>query len=160
MTEEQVHQLCSDVSAQLGQRADAQGLKSLTKAEQYFLLVRHAHGILGNGGFQYFFENDANLHEVADAFEAIGMAGTAGICREALKVFPNGKPIANREARLKWMGENEEQTLEWAGLMPALFLTEEWRDAEFFLAVYFSEHVKEFSVELAPSPKKPWWKLW
>jgi hypothetical protein len=73
--------------------------------DQTVLLVWHAAGIIDNGGFQFLFEGnfkgDFHFAKTAAAFKTIQAAKCAAAIDDALKLFPNSKPPADIEKRLK-----------------------------------------------------------
>lgn len=75
---------------------------------KHAMAIWAALGIIGNGGFQYFFENDLSAQESADAFDAIGMPATADIFRTALSLFPGGQPHSNWPEALAFIRSKED----------------------------------------------------
>ena len=72
--------------------------------EKTFIYVVTAVGLLGNGGFKYFFENDFDEgkvphEEVISHFEKIGSSKTAETLRKSLNIFPGAKPQKNLAKR-------------------------------------------------------------
>jgi len=61
---------------------------SITDIERVVLLVWHASGIIGNGGFHYFFECSLPLLATAEAFDRIGVDRGAAIFRRLQEFFP------------------------------------------------------------------------
>ncbi len=90
----------------LGQRAEAAGLASLSPEEQTVLLAWWASGIIGNGGFRYFYEGASNAAQVASAFEALGFSDAANACRETLRVFPPEILSGDAMVRQQWLDAN------------------------------------------------------
>jgi len=78
----------------------------LTKEENVVLLVWHASGIIENGGFHYFFEQELNAEAVATAYETIGCDKAAELLRLGLSLFPNAVLPASWEERVKFMDQN------------------------------------------------------
>jgi hypothetical protein len=61
----------------LGDRAELEGIGTLSEEERTVLLPWWARGVIGNGGFRYFYEGSADLHEVARRMAALGFADVA-----------------------------------------------------------------------------------
>lgn len=85
----------------------AKGLAALCATEKHAIAIWAASGIIGNGGFQYFFENGLSAEAAAEGYDAIGMAETADIFRTALSLFPNGKPQTDWEEALAFIRSKE-----------------------------------------------------
>jgi hypothetical protein len=137
-------QFVSDVLELLGARAEAQGLDSLSQAEQRVLLVGWAQGIVGNGGFQYFYEGASNARQVADAFEALGFSEAASAFRTSLSVFPNGVAPEDQEIRRDWLDRNETiSTPVFDRLEGTIFAVSDQLDQA--IIAYLCEHRGEFT---------------
>jgi hypothetical protein len=104
--------LVGRVTSRLGERADAEGIESLTPAECVVLLPWWATGIICNGGFQYFFEGATNTLEVADAFAALGLEEAAAACRAAHRLIPVEVLQEGYPAFRDWMDTLDESRLE------------------------------------------------
>ena len=65
----QAFDLAGEICDNLGRRAEENGIQSLSKPEQTVLLVWWAQGIIGNGGFEYFYEGACNMTDVAEAYQ-------------------------------------------------------------------------------------------
>ncbi|MDB6112781.1 MAG: hypothetical protein JWR69_4531 [Pedosphaera sp.] len=89
-------------------KQEDQGAEVLTKEENVVLLIWHASGIIGNGGFRYFFEQELNGEAAAAAYTIIGCDKAAELLRLGLSLFPNTVPPASWEERVKYMDENAE----------------------------------------------------
>jgi hypothetical protein len=72
----------------LAARADEAGTDSLTPPEQAIVRAWSAAGILGNGGFRYFYEGATDMAAVADAFEVLALPQAAQVCRQSMTFFP------------------------------------------------------------------------
>jgi hypothetical protein len=90
------------------EKSAASGTKTLSLAEKHAVSIWAASGAIGNGSFQYFFENSLSAEDAADAYEAIGMPKLANIFRTALSLFPNGKPHSDWHEALAFLREKEE----------------------------------------------------
>jgi hypothetical protein len=85
---------------QLGQKADDSGLSAFEPPERTVLLAWWARGVIGNGGFKYFFEGGAELGPVARAFHALGFPKAAEACdRVDAEVVAEGRVPRDDEAR-------------------------------------------------------------
>lgn len=77
----------------------------IPKPEQTVMLVYHAHGILGNGGFQYLFEGDfpgdPEFLLTRQAYKTIGAAEASLAFNKAFAVFPTSAPPADIDRRLE-----------------------------------------------------------
>ena len=78
-----------------------------------FWAVFHGGGVIQNGGFQYFFENDwpdnPNYSIFIDAYERIGATGAAAAMRAAVADFPFPDPHLDFEARREHLYDSAEQ---------------------------------------------------
>lgn len=84
------------------------GEGALRPEEKHAAAIWAASGIVGNGGFQYFFENGLSAEESAEAFDAIGMPGIADIFRTALSLFPEGRPHSDWSETLAFIRSKED----------------------------------------------------
>lgn len=76
------------VFCRLADRQQQKGSETITDIEQVVLLVWHAAGIIGNGGFHYFFECSLPLLATARAYDRIGVEQAASILRRLQEFFP------------------------------------------------------------------------
>lgn len=78
---------------------------ALPQEHRTVMLVWHAMGIIGNGGFNYLFEGyfpgDPHFALTAKAFHAIDCELAAKAFQRALDLFPNSQPPADIERRLR-----------------------------------------------------------
>lgn len=96
MTEQEVERLMG----QLGQKADELGMAALEPLERTALLAWWARGVVGNGGFKYFFEGGSDLAPVAGAFRALGFSAAAEACeRVDAQVVAEGRLPRDEGAR-------------------------------------------------------------
>jgi uncharacterized protein DUF4375 len=96
MTEQEVERLMH----QLGQKADDLGLSALEAPERTVLLAWWARGVIGNGGFKYFFEGGSELGPVAREFRALGFPKAAEACeRVDAEVVAEGRLPHDEAAR-------------------------------------------------------------
>ena len=64
------------------------GAAGISDIERVVLLVWHASGIIGNGGFRYCFECGLPLPETADAYGRIGVDSVSSILWRVIELFP------------------------------------------------------------------------
>ncbi len=134
---------CPALASILAEQAENEGIKSLTGPERILLLAYAAWGLIGNGGFQCFYENQSDMEDVVAAFTALGMTKTASYCRDSMKVFPKGKPIKDDAKRETWMNDNEDKVLNWMALVQ-VYLTDEWSAIDTHAARYIRDNLKQF----------------
>jgi hypothetical protein len=89
--ERAIYELCT--------RADEQGIEKLPLAHQHVVRAWAALGIIGNGGFRYFYEGAWDMPGVARAFRVFGFEEAAGACEKSLDIFPNRLPERDSERR-------------------------------------------------------------
>jgi hypothetical protein len=89
--ERAIYELCT--------RADEGGLESLPDRQRTVVLAWGARGIIGNGGFRYFFEGAWHMTAVADAFRILGFAEAADACEKSLEIFPDHTPPQDAKRR-------------------------------------------------------------
>lgn len=83
---------------------DVDELRKLPEPQRVVLQIWGASGIIGNGGFQYLFESGlADFSGIADAYDTIKSSRAAKAVRAAVSLFPNSRPQANVDARLKYL---------------------------------------------------------
>jgi len=79
-------------------------IKSCEPHEQVVVLVWHASGIIGNGGFEYLFEGefqgDPYFELTIDAFQKISVNKAVTAFNKAFQYFPNNKPPKSISKRM------------------------------------------------------------
>lgn len=80
----------SEVVAELGRRYEQDGLESLSAPQKVVFLTWCAKGAVDNGGFQFLYEGDLPIMEVASAFEEIGLPEAAQACRGSSAISHDG----------------------------------------------------------------------
>jgi Domain of unknown function (DUF4375) len=82
-------------------REAAVGYDRLTPPERVVFCLDALEREVNNGGFAQFFENSAGDHalETIEALRTLGAPRVAGLVTEAVAVFPDGHPAADREDR-------------------------------------------------------------
>lgn len=85
-------------------------LTHLLPPRQVFVTIYTTQGIIDNGGFRYFFENDFPNHPpysyFSDAYREIGVADVAGWIDRAALLFGFPDPHLDREARDNFLQEH------------------------------------------------------
>jgi hypothetical protein len=95
------HTLIDRVFDALVDRESVTGPDSINDIERVVLLIVHASGIIGNGGFRYFFECDLPLRATAEAYSRIGVETAATILFRLLDLFPRQTVPAEWEERME-----------------------------------------------------------
>jgi hypothetical protein len=87
-------QRAKEILRDLGARADLHGVYSLSEEEKTVLVPYWAaRGVIGNGGFRYFFEGKHQLLEVARRMRLLQLNAVADACEKVVRdIFPNGVP--------------------------------------------------------------------
>jgi hypothetical protein len=95
--------LCREVCVRIEEAHD--DLLTLSEEERVVYLVISAHGIIGNGGFQYLFEHCPDLDPyfalTQKAFDAIGCWEASAALRRSLTLFPSSRPPKNTDKRVR-----------------------------------------------------------
>lgn len=99
----------NDIFCQIVDKKKAFGESSLTEAEHVVLWVWHASGIIENGGFQYFFEQQLDVETVAVAYQKIGAGKCAELLRLSLSLFPEPILHADWMERIKYAEDNSDR---------------------------------------------------
>ena len=86
----------------------AGGDGALRTEERHALAIWAASGIIGNGGFQFYFENALSCEDAAEGYNSISMPKTAEIFRTALSLFPGGRPQADWSEALAFIRSKED----------------------------------------------------
>jgi hypothetical protein len=96
-------ELIDRVFCALADKKDAHGPDSIDEIEQVVLRVWHASGIIGNGGFRYFFECGLPLSATAEDYARIGVDRAAAALRELLDLFPDRRIPEEYTERLEFV---------------------------------------------------------
>lgn len=113
MTESDDTQL-DEASERAGAMLDAcdGDFAALPRPVAYFLHVYCAQGVLDNGGYRYFFEEDwvgqPPYQEFVDAFDAIGCHAQAADLARVAATFPFEEPHRDAAARNRFIREHSE----------------------------------------------------
>lgn len=78
--------------------ADERGIDALTARQQLVVRTWSAHGVIGNGGFQYLFECRLPLAPVADGYRTLGFERAAAACERVMAAVA-AAPALTDEAR-------------------------------------------------------------
>ena len=82
------------------------GSHSLTVEERVVSLIWGASGIIENGGFQYFYEQEFDAEAVATAYEKIGCNKCAELLRLSRSLFPDQIFRAGLSERIQFIEHN------------------------------------------------------
>jgi len=99
-------QLVDDLFKRIADKKDAVGEDGLTTSERVVYFTWGALGILENGSFQYFFENNMNAEAVAKSLDLLGLTTLACAVREANDKISEGRSNS-WEQKLGFLRENE-----------------------------------------------------
>ena len=132
--------LVNSLFCKLVDKKEKLGEHALTTEEQAVFLIWHASGIIENGGFQYFFEQELDAEAVASAYEEIGCDKCAELLRLALSLFPSRILEAGWRERIKFVEDNHEAF----GKLSSAFWKAD-KETESRLAEYVRRHVAEIS---------------
>jgi hypothetical protein len=100
--------LINGLFCKLDDKEQVSGAASLTDVEQIVLLIWHSSGIIENGGFHYFYEQDLDAEAVAAAYDRIGCSECAEILRLSFSLFPDHIAQAGRDERVRYVEANGE----------------------------------------------------
>jgi len=89
-------------------KMEEQGVDSLIEEERVVTLIWHASGIIENGGFQFFYENDLDPGMVAWAYKKIGCDKCSVILGISFSLFPDTVAKASCEERVGYIQRNKE----------------------------------------------------
>ncbi len=113
--------------------------ESIPEPARTLVCIYSAHGIIGNGGFRFFFENNFNdnnehaINYIISSYNNIGLIYHALAIKEVLGLFPDSKPHEDLNKRREFLAKyfDDESTS----------YLEEIDSAE---EVFFSEYEKAF----------------
>ena len=92
--------------------ADEQGIEALPATQRAVVLAWAGRGIIGNGGFKYFYEGQWRMAETAAAYRILGFPEAADACERSLDVFPKRQPPRDDEEREQFLGEESSNLFE------------------------------------------------
>jgi hypothetical protein len=138
------------VCSSLGSRAERDGTESLSGPERNVLLVWWAQGIIGNGGFEYFYEGACNMAEVAEAFQELGFSEASQACRQSLTLFPLEILGGDPERFYEWMTRFDEDYIKkfFLPLSRVIWATDDNDLLSYTVAQYVRSHLSDFSEAL------------
>jgi hypothetical protein len=147
MNNQERFEVLTSIESELGKRADAFGILSLSAAERTFLRSSWAKGALDCNGFAYFFSGPIDIREAALAFEEIGFAHAAVACMNAAALFPDGNPMNDMAERANWIAEQGESLLkQWENLCkPVWGITQDEFDEA--LTQFVRRHSAQFNAQ-------------
>lgn len=99
-------EVCDGVFDRLGEAGNAAGATLAHEEEKVVFLTWHARGVIGNGGFSYFFHGgfdglDPDYVQTVAAFETLKVEGAVRAFHEALAWFPGSRaprdPLGRRK---------------------------------------------------------------
>ena len=94
-----------EIVRMLAVKADDRGMEALSEHEKNIVLPWSARGIIGNGGFKYFFEGSHPLSDVSQRFRALGLERVARSCDEVLvALFGHQPEIVGQSEREAGLG--------------------------------------------------------
>lgn len=108
--------ISDSIFEQYGEQANANGISSVPEPARTLMAVYTAQGIIGNGGFAYFFESDFQGGEsyevIINSYKNIGLNAHAEAIKSVLGLFPNGTPHKDPKDReefiYKYMSGDDE----------------------------------------------------
>jgi Domain of unknown function (DUF4375) len=121
--------------------ADEHGMDALSAPQRTIVLAWAAKGIIGNGGFKYFYEGEWRGAELAQAYRALGFAAAAEACDRSLDAFPARQPPRDAARRYQYIAAGEDAVF--GDLEDAIFALE-WSALELAIGEYMAKHVEEF----------------
>lgn len=122
-------------------QADERGLDALTGPERVVVLAWGSRGIIGNGGFKYFYEGEWRMAELAAAYRTLGFSDAADACERSLDVFPEREPPRDAAERNRFLGAESQAFFD--GLVRAVFAIE-WDDLKLAIGRYIESKPDEF----------------
>jgi len=130
---------------ELGVKADEWGIDVLTAEQKNVLLPWSARGIIGNGGFKYYYEGNQDPLATARAFRALGFEDVATACERSLFVFPLGRMPLGEPGRFEAF-----KAVDWdSNSVRELDRTVwrlKWDDLLASIGVYMSRHSAAFRI--------------
>lgn len=86
--------IVDSIFSEYGDLADTQGIQAVPEPERTLIAIYTAQGIIGNGGFSYFFESefkgDDCYKNIIKSYINIGLNTYAEAIQNVLNLFPNG----------------------------------------------------------------------
>jgi DNA-binding MurR/RpiR family transcriptional regulator len=101
------YDLVNLVSSKIEDKVAARGIESLTAEERIVYFIWRALGIIENGSFQYFFENEMDADATAESYQQLGLPTTAEFFRLAQSLLPSEYFQADWNRQLELLQERE-----------------------------------------------------
>ena len=150
--------LLNELALACEQQAEKEGKETLTAPQQALLTIWQASGVIGNGGFRYFFECGLDANITIQAYEKAECPQKAEAVRKALSFFPNSRPSENIKDRLEQLEQIEQSGKEeFEELSPIIWSQSFESDAH--LALWVRRHRKDFNGRYLPDHKPDGWFL-
>lgn len=99
--------LVDGLFCKLDDKVQSMGVASLSAEERVVYFTWAALGVVGNGSFQYFFENKMDANATAQSFQEIGLTVTAECFRLAKSFLPEEYDSADWNRQLRLLQEHE-----------------------------------------------------
>jgi len=104
----------SDYVYFIGSQIREKGAHALLVPQQSIILAFWTQGVVGNGGFRYFYEQSNDPISAAKAFRHIGLHEAGAAVEASMRVFPPATLEGDYKARDTWMnGHREELEKAW-----------------------------------------------
>jgi hypothetical protein len=100
-------QLVDAVFNRLADKKNISGVHSLTRPERIVYFTWAALGLLENGSFQYFFENEMDAKAVAESFSLLGLSSLADLVQDANEKFSELGHSNHWDEKLQSLEQNE-----------------------------------------------------
>jgi hypothetical protein len=140
--ERAIYELCT--------RADENGIDRLPARHRTVVHAWAAHGIIGNGGFQYYYEGAWMMADVAAAYRTLGFEEAACACESSLDIFPARVPPRDRARRWEIINKTDFEALREA---ETKIFDVRWDSLKAAIADYMAKHDDDFS-ELGALPNR------
>ena len=102
-------ELIDAVCCRLVDKEREMGAERLAPEERVVCYIWGALGLLGNGSFQYFFENEMDPDAVAESLDLLGFPSIAACFRETRNLFPEQIDQSNWDQTLAFMQQHESE---------------------------------------------------
>jgi hypothetical protein len=128
-----IYELCT--------RADEDGIEALPPPHRIVVHAWSARGIIGNGGFQYYYEGAWMMADVAAAYRALGFDEAARACESSLEIFPARVPPQDRQRRWEIISKTDFD--QFSSEVEKIFDVE-WASLKTAIAEYMARHPDDF----------------
>lgn len=102
-------ELTNKVFCIIDDKVEERGISSLTPEQMVVYFVWGSWGLLGNGSFQYFFENEFDAEASAQSFNELGFFDIADCLRKALQLLPSNFLQMEWKTQHKLLEQNEDE---------------------------------------------------